>query len=139
MQLTDCTLDRMTVRPARLEDAPPIAALHAASWRAFHRGALTDTYLDGVLDQDPSRGALLDNLHVAREYQRLGIGAMLLEASQDFVREHRGVMRMHLWVLQSNERARAFHESVGGKIVGADQWDPPGGGALAPRFRMAWW
>ena len=167
----------MIIRSARVEDALSIAALHAASWRAFYRGALSDEYLDGdiltdrqelwasrlatpaanqlvflavsgdevrgfacvFLDADRKWGALLDNLHVAREHQRQGTGAMLLHTVRDHVRAHRGTELMHLWVLQSNERARAFYESMGGKVVETDRWNPPGGGASAPRFRMAWW
>jgi ribosomal protein S18 acetylase RimI-like enzyme len=37
----------MHVRDATLDDASAIAAIHAASWRAFYRGSLPDRYLDG--------------------------------------------------------------------------------------------
>jgi hypothetical protein len=36
------------VRVARPEDADAIAAIHAASWRSFYRGSLSDRLLDGV-------------------------------------------------------------------------------------------
>lgn len=36
----------LALRPADAEDAPAIAALHAASWRASYRGILPDDYLD---------------------------------------------------------------------------------------------
>jgi GNAT superfamily N-acetyltransferase len=39
-------------RPATLDDAPAIAALHAASWRVAYRGALRDAYLDGDVDAE---------------------------------------------------------------------------------------
>ncbi len=35
------------LRPAVRADAEAIAAIHAASWQATYRGALTDAYLDG--------------------------------------------------------------------------------------------
>lgn len=41
------TTDLITFHTAALADAPRIAALHAASWRAAYRGALSDAYLDG--------------------------------------------------------------------------------------------
>lgn len=42
----------MTIRPARTEDAPRVAALHAASWRAHYRGSLSDQYLDGPVETE---------------------------------------------------------------------------------------
>ena len=45
----------MQLRTARAQDAAAIAALHAASWRACYRGALSDAYLDGELDAERGR------------------------------------------------------------------------------------
>jgi GNAT superfamily N-acetyltransferase len=42
----------MRCRVATIDDAPAIAALHAASWRAAYRGALRDAYLDGDVDAE---------------------------------------------------------------------------------------
>lgn len=42
----------MRFREATLADAPAVANLHAVSWRATYRGALTDEYLDGDVFQD---------------------------------------------------------------------------------------
>jgi GNAT superfamily N-acetyltransferase len=63
-------------------------------------------------------GTLLDNLHVAAAHQRTGVGMKLLQAR-----------------LQWSAEA---HAARGGQIVGEDLWDPPGGGKLVPRFRVAW-
>lgn len=41
-----------TYRPATIDDAAAIADLHARSWRATYRGAYTDEYLDGPVDED---------------------------------------------------------------------------------------
>jgi ribosomal protein S18 acetylase RimI-like enzyme len=41
-----------TLRPARAEDAPAIAALHADSWRRHYRGAYSDSYLDGDVETE---------------------------------------------------------------------------------------
>ena len=40
------------LRPAQVQDATAIAALHAESWRRHYRGAYADDYLDGDLDVD---------------------------------------------------------------------------------------
>lgn len=42
----------MQVRSATPEDAPRIAALHAASWRIAYRGILSDSYLDGGIEAE---------------------------------------------------------------------------------------
>jgi GNAT superfamily N-acetyltransferase len=42
----------MLLRDATLDDACSIAAIHAASWRAFYRGALSDSYLDSDILPD---------------------------------------------------------------------------------------
>lgn len=39
-------------RDATAHDAPAIARLHAASWRAHYRGALGDAYLDGPIEAE---------------------------------------------------------------------------------------
>jgi GNAT superfamily N-acetyltransferase len=90
------------------------------------------------LDGDPQWGTLVDNLHVAQSHHRQGVGASLLSAVLNWSRAKRPSIPVHLWVLQSNIRARAFYEAQGGSIVGTDSWDPPGGGSPVSRFRMAW-
>ncbi|WP_313450527.1 GNAT family N-acetyltransferase [Brevibacterium casei] len=39
------------VRPARVSDAPRLAEIHVAAWRAAYRGIMADEFLDG-LDED---------------------------------------------------------------------------------------
>jgi len=77
----------MIIRLAQVEDALSIAALHAASRRAFYRGCLSDEYLNGDILADRnrvwlSRLSLLDNLHVAQEHQSRGIGEALLNEAR---------------------------------------------------------
>ena len=50
------------------------AALHTGSWQRPYRGAFSDAFLD----HDVTRGAFLDNLHVADGLQRQGTGTRLL-------------------------------------------------------------
>ena len=90
-----------------------------------------------IADDDPEWGSLLDNLHVAHDHRREGIGAQLLRSTAAWVAEHASVAVLHLWVLEANTGARRFYETLGAADVGGDVWEPPGGGA-APRRRYAW-
>lgn len=38
----------MRIRPARLEDAAPLAAVHVRAWRWAYRGQMPDAFLDGL-------------------------------------------------------------------------------------------
>jgi GNAT superfamily N-acetyltransferase len=54
---------RPTVRPARAEDAHPIAEVHVAAWRAVYRGHMPDALLDGLCVEqraDVRRRAIAD-------------------------------------------------------------------------------
>ncbi|HEY5025072.1 MAG TPA: GNAT family N-acetyltransferase [Acidimicrobiales bacterium] len=42
----------LRVRPARPDDAAPVAAVHVRSWQAGYRGLLPDDYLDGLRPED---------------------------------------------------------------------------------------
>ena len=43
---------RVTCRPATVSDAQSIARLHADRWRRHYRGAYSDAFLDGEVDED---------------------------------------------------------------------------------------
>ena len=45
-------MTELLYRSAVGEDAAAIAALHADSWRRHYRGAMTDAYLDGPIDEE---------------------------------------------------------------------------------------
>jgi ribosomal protein S18 acetylase RimI-like enzyme len=167
-------------RPARAEDAPAVAGLHADSWRRHYRGAYSDTFLDGdvlsdrvvvwtallaradpqrltllaedgqlagfantLFDQDPSWGALLENLHVREDHHREGIGTRLLARTAEAVRARPEGTGLYLWVLEQNTAAQAFYEARGARCVGRDLVTPPGGvaGRLTGspvKLRYAW-
>jgi ribosomal protein S18 acetylase RimI-like enzyme len=180
----------MRLRVASSDDATPIAALHAASWRVAYRGMLSDAYLDGDVFEDrsqlwsarlaapapaqyvavieavtsdaggavgreregpprlagfvcayaahdPTWGTLLDNLHVAPEFQRQGLGRQLMAASARWCISNAPDARMYLWVLEANTPAQSFYARLGGRDVGGESWSPPGGGAVA-LCRYAW-
>lgn len=145
-------------RPARLreavsEDAPGIAAVHAASWRSAYRGIAPDSLLDGPLIADRERhwqeklagrrardvvliaedeagraigflaiwvlcrldgGAYLDNLHLLPERRGERLGLRLLEAALGPVRRA-GARTGFLWVLDDNQPAIRFYETLGAR------------------------
>ena len=90
-----------------------------------------------VADEDDEWGSLLDNLHVVHDRRREGIGAALLAGTAGWVQSTARRSVLHLWVLDANTGARRFYESLSAEDVGADVWEPPGGGR-APRRRYAW-
>jgi len=80
-----------------------------------------------LLDEDPTWGALLDNLHVAHGLKRRGIGARLLTLTRQAVRDWSASSGLYLWVLEQNSDARAFYAAQGGVCVERDAAPPPGG------------
>ena len=80
-----------------------------------------------IIDEDPTWGALLENLHVALGYQRRGIGARLLGLSALAVVENSLGSGLYLWVLEQNVAAQAFYHSLGGRTAGRVDVLPPGG------------
>ena len=104
--------DRRAVWAARL-------AADAADRRTIvaESGGRVAGFAHVVLDDHPVWGALLDNLHVVHDRKRQGIGALLLDQVARTVVEARPASRLFLWVLEQNESAHAFYESLGGRCV----------------------
>jgi ribosomal protein S18 acetylase RimI-like enzyme len=163
-------------RQANSSDAALIGHLHADSWRRHYRGAYSDAYLDGEideertvvwterlsevgadhftivaesdglivgfahtrLDEDPSWGALLDNLHVSYELKRQGVGRVLMAETVRVLAVRRPTSRLYLWVLQQNTAAQAFYRAQGGVCVEETLGGPFPGGGRAPSLRYAW-
>jgi ribosomal protein S18 acetylase RimI-like enzyme len=90
-----------------------------------------------VFDDDPTWGALVDNLHVVHDLKRHGVGRRLMAASAQAVAGRENHAGLYLWVLQQNTTAQAFYDAIGGRRVGEGVSEPPGGGT-APTFRYAW-
>ncbi len=86
------------------------------------------------LDDDPTWGALLDNLHVADGLKRRGIGTLLLAASARAVVDHAPTGRLHLWVLEQNANARSFYDERGGRCAERQCREPLSG----YRLRYVW-
>ena len=70
-----------------------------------------------LLDEEPARGACLDNLHVSFRYQGHGIGRQLFAKGAQWTRKVEPSWPMHLWVFEENHSARHFYDSLDGKIV----------------------
>jgi ribosomal protein S18 acetylase RimI-like enzyme len=90
-----------------------------------------------VFDDDPTWGALLDNLHVAGGEKRSGIGRHLMVGTAEAVLERTPATGLYLWVLEQNVAAQAFYGAPGGTCVERGFGCPPGGGN-PPRLRYAW-
>ena len=100
-------------------------------------------FAHSIFDEDPTWGALLENLHVAFDYQRRGIGARLLELGARAVVANAPRSGFYLWVLEQNVAAQAFYQAFGARCAGRAEALPPGGvdGRLhgSPvKLRYAW-
>ena len=80
-----------------------------------------------VLDDNPTWGALLDNLHVSYGRKRGGVGTRLLSLTAQAVVADRPGSGLYLWVLEQNASARAFYDARGGTCVESRPVAAPGG------------
>jgi ribosomal protein S18 acetylase RimI-like enzyme len=134
----DVVTERLAFWTARLREQPAdrfaIVAEEAGSLVGFAYS---------ILDENPTWGAYLDNLHVAHTHQRQGIGTRLMALTAEAVIEQRPSSGLSLWVLEQNVRAQRFYEARGGRRVGRDRLHPPGGDPSRLRgevykLRYAW-
>ncbi|MDQ4139497.1 MAG: GNAT family N-acetyltransferase [Bacteroidota bacterium] len=102
--------DRLKVWHERLQNPPENQKIILATLNENLVG-LSCFYLN----DDPDFGTLIDNLHVAKNLQKSGVGAMLLKESAKFIRDHANFPKMYLWVYELNKNARAFYDRLGGK------------------------
>jgi GNAT superfamily N-acetyltransferase len=80
-----------------------------------------------MLDDDPTWGALIDNLHVRYGVKRQGIGRRLLALTAQTVHRRSSSWNFYLWVLEQNTAAQAFYSAQGGGSVGRHAVSPPEG------------
>lgn len=133
----DVVADRLAVWSDRLREPDPRRCTILAE-----DGSLVG-FANTVFDDDPTWGALLDNLHAADGHKRRGIGSHLLALTAEAVVERPHRTGLYLWVLEQNVDAQAFYEARGGRCVGRGLASPPGGIAsrLAgspTKLRYAW-
>jgi ribosomal protein S18 acetylase RimI-like enzyme len=91
-----------------------------------------------ILDNDPTWGALLENLHVAHNLKRQGSGTRLMSETAGVLLERRPSMGLYLWVLEQNTTAQGFYDARGGTIVERAVRGPFPGGGTAVGLRYAW-
>ncbi|MGI8904249.1 MAG: GNAT family N-acetyltransferase [Solirubrobacteraceae bacterium] len=132
----DVVGDRLAVWTDRLREPNPQRCTILAEY-----GGLVG-FANTFFDDDPTWGALLDNLHVAEAHKRRGIGSRLLALTAEAVIRRAG-SGLYLWVLEQNASAQAFYHARGGRRVGRGLVSPPGGipsrltGSPA-KLRFAW-
>jgi GNAT superfamily N-acetyltransferase len=105
--------------------------------------ALRDSHLVGFCDLLPSRDAAappeiaeIAAIYVEPSAWRTGAGRGLVTAALEHAREQRFQV-VTLWVLSSNERGRAFYESLGFAPDGAEKTkDRPGFVMHEVRYRL---
>jgi GNAT superfamily N-acetyltransferase len=129
----DVTADRRTVWSARLAGRTAGDTILAEC-----DGRLVG-FVHVVPDEDPRWGSLVDNLHVAHDQHRRGVGTRLLRHAATVA----GRGPMHLWVLEQNSAARTFYTALGAACVETAMVSPPGGepsrlNGTPRKLRMAW-
>ena len=117
----DVATDRQAVWTRQLSNPP---ACHCAL--VAENGDALVGLAHTVLDDDPTWGALLDNLHVVFALKRNRIGSNLLAATARTVAARTPESGLYLWVLEQNTPAQAFYEARGAKRVGRQLVSPPG-------------
>jgi ribosomal protein S18 acetylase RimI-like enzyme len=88
-------------------------------------------------DYDAVWGSYIDNLHVAPDMHRSGIGRALMRRASEWmcaVAPRRGV---YLWVMERNTSARSFYDRLGARHAETLSLEDPGGGR-APNCRFVW-
>ncbi len=103
---------------------------------AVEGGALLG-FVHTLFDEDPTWGALVDNLHVAAGSQRRGLGRRLMAESAAATIAARPARGLYLWVLEANGRARAFYAACGGQEIEHAPDVAPDGTSVAG-IRVAW-
>jgi ribosomal protein S18 acetylase RimI-like enzyme len=128
----DVVADRREVWTDRLTQPQPGQCTIVAD-----RDGVVVGFAHTILDDDLTWGALLDNLHVTQNLKGRGIGTVLMAETAKAVIERTPSVGLYLWVLEQNTAAQTFYEGRGGKRVGYEVTEVPGGGT-APRLRYAW-
>jgi len=119
----DVEADRRAVWARRLQD-PDVAS---ATIIAEESAESLVGFVHVVFEDDPTWGALIDNIHVAGERQRSGVGTRLMAAAAEAVIERRPSGGLYLWVLEQNVAAQAFYEARGGRFTERAPVDVPAG------------
>lgn len=86
---------------------------------------------------DPQWGSLVDNLHVAIDVKRNGIGTSLMRQAGTWLDSLYPNLGVYLFVLEANSSARCFYERLGGNNSGVSTMETHGG-AVVRSCRYVW-
>lgn len=115
--------------------------LHESRTDRFTHIAVSDDRIVGFIcafaKEDPTWGSCIDNLHVAADYHRRGIGAGLMITAGRWLGTHAPDCGVYLWVMEANVSARAFYQRLGGRPQETILKPDPGGGS-ARNCRYTW-
>jgi ribosomal protein S18 acetylase RimI-like enzyme len=100
-------------------------------------GANLAGFICVTADEDVLWGSYIDNLHVAGDYMRRGVGRALMGHAARWLRDSHARSSVYLWVMQANGRARRFYEALGASDVGVRSLLGPGGGSIL-NCRYVW-
>jgi ribosomal protein S18 acetylase RimI-like enzyme len=124
--------ERLAVWRERLE-RPPAAQLVLL--------AVEEAQLLGFVcvygEDDSLWGSFVDNLHVAAEAKRRGVGATLMRRAGAWLAERWPDQGVYLWVLEVNAPARRFYERLGGRNAEVATMETHGG-AVVQSCRYTW-
>jgi ribosomal protein S18 acetylase RimI-like enzyme len=87
--------------------------------------------------QDDRWGSLIDNLHVAGEHKRSGIGSALMRQAGAWLAPRYSELPVYLLVLEVNAPARRFYERLGGRSAEVSSMETHGG-ARVRSCRYVW-
>jgi GNAT superfamily N-acetyltransferase len=122
----DILTDRRAVWSSRLAEPTPARTTILAE-----EGDRLVGFVHVVFDHHERWGALVDNLHVAHDWQRRGLGSALMTRAGQSVLDHGSGTgtgtAMYLWVLELNLAAQEFYRARGGSCADRELVDPPGG------------
>ena len=131
--------------------AGPIEAERRGLWQRRFQGARSPDQVvivaeDGnelvglaciLAGHDPKWGSLVDNLHVAPDRKRTGIGRLVLAEAARRVPAAHAHRAVHLTVLETNVAAQAAYERWGGELTERLNALEPDGQSLPVR-RYSW-
>ena len=129
----DALADRLAVWGERLTESEPNHFTVVAELDGTLVG-----FIHTILDVDPTWGAVVQNLHVASDLNRRGIGSRLMAQAARALLERRPSSGLFVWVREDNTRAQAFYEARGGSLAGRTLGGPFADGGRAPVLRYAW-
>jgi ribosomal protein S18 acetylase RimI-like enzyme len=124
--------ERIRVWRARLADPPASQFVQLA-----FDGASLVGFVCACGGRDPRWGSLIDNLHVAREAKRAGVGTALMRRAGAWLDARYPDAGVYLFVLEVNASARRFYERIGGRNAGIATMVTHGG-AVVRSCRYVW-